>query len=504
MILLDGNSLTLADIVAVAQHRETVSVSPTAIPKINAARQVIENILVSDRVVYGVNTGFGKLSDVTIPFDQIRQLQLNLLRSHAVGVGEPLSIGVTRAMMLLRANVLAKGHSGVRLVVIERLCELLNQGVHPVIPAKGSVGASGDLAPLAHLALVLIGEGEAVWQGERLTGKEALRRAAITPLVLAAKEGLALVNGTQAMAAIGSLAIMQAEQLLDLADLSAAMTLETLYGTAKASDPRLHTVRPHAGQRQVAARLIALTTESEIMESHRDCRRVQDAYSLRCVPQVHGAVRDALNHARETLAIEINSATDNPLVFPETGEIISGGNFHGEPLALVMDYLAIAITELGAICERRIERLVNPELSGLTAFLSPTPGLSSGLMIVQVTAVALQGENKVLAHPACIDSLPTSGGKEDHVSMGMTSALKLQTVLENMEFLLSLEFLASAQALDFLAPLKPGRYTRQAYDLLRRHVPFLAEDTVLSGWVNQIKRLLPELAEIAAMTESSD
>jgi histidine ammonia-lyase len=322
--------------------------------------------------------------------------------------------------------------------------------------------------------------------------------------VLAAKEGLALVNGTQAMAAIGSLAIMQAEQLLDLADLSAAMTLETLYGTAKASDPRLHTVRPHAGQRQVAARLIALTTESEIMESHRDCRRVQDAYSLRCVPQVHGAVRDALNHARETLAIEINSATDNPLVFPETGEIISGGNFHGEPLALVMDYLAIAITELGAICERRIERLVNPELSGLTAFLSPTPGLSSGLMIVQVTAVALQGENKVLAHPACIDSLPTSGGKEDHVSMGMTSALKLQTVLENMEFLLSLEFLASAQALDFLAPLKPGRYTRQAYDLLRRHVPFLAEDTVLSGWVNQIKRLLPELAEIAAMTESSD
>jgi histidine ammonia-lyase len=502
MILLDGNSLTLADVTAVAQHYEAVSVAPVAITKIQAARQVIEDIIVNNRVVYGVNTGFGKLSDITIPADQIRQLQLNLLRSHAVGIGPPLSVEVTRAMMLLRANVLAKGHSGTRLVVVERLCEMLNRGVHPIIPAKGSVGASGDLAPLAHLALVLIGEGDALYQGERLSGGEALRRANIAPLVLEAKEGLALVNGTQAMAAIGSLAIMQAEQIVDLADLSAALTLETLYGTAKASDPRLHAVRPHAGQRHVAARLMALTTDSEIMESHRDCRRVQDAYSLRCVPQVHGAVRDALSHARETLAIEINSATDNPLVFPETGEVISGGNFHGEPLALVMDYLAIALTELGAICERRIERLVNPELSGLPAFLSPTPGLSSGMMIVQVSAVALQGENKVLAHPASVDSLPTSGGKEDHVSMGMTSALKLQTVLANLETLLALEFLASTQALDFVAPLQPGRYTRRAYELVRRHVPFLAEDTVLSGWINKISSLLPELAEIAAMVEN--
>jgi histidine ammonia-lyase len=495
MILLDGNQLTLADVEAAAYAREQVGIAPDAAQRVNAARRVVDEIVRAEKVVYGVNTGFGKLSDVSIPLDKLRQLQVNLVRSHAIGVGAPLTEAESRAMTLLRANVLAKGYSGARVEVVEALCQLLNRGVNAVVPCKGSVGASGDLAPLAHLALVLIGEGEAIYQGERLPGGEALRRAGLAPISLEAKEGISLVNGTQAMAALGALLIQQAERLANLADLAGAMSLEALHGTATAADARIQAVRPHPGQKLVAQRIIALTEGSEIMLSHKDCRRVQDAYSLRCIPQVHGAARGALAHVRSIFEIEINSGTDNPLVFVETGEVISGGNFHGEPLALGLDYLAMALTELGAISERRLERLVNPDLSELPAFLTPEPGSCSGFMIAQVMAVALQGENKVLSHPASIDSLPTSANKEDHVSMGMTSALKLKTVAENLEILLATEMLAAAQALDFLAPLKPGRGVRAAYQRIREQVPFIATDLVMADLIGKMRAILPELTD---------
>lgn len=495
MIYIDGNQLTLANVFAVAQDRAEVAISAEACERIQAARQVVEDIVDSGQVVYGVNTGFGKLSDVTIPLERLRQLQTNLVRSHAIGVGAPLSEAESRAMMLLRANVLAKGFSGARLIVVETICQMLNRGVHPVIPAKGSVGASGDLAPLAHLALVLIGEGSAIYQGEHLTGAEAMQRAGIQPLELEAKEGLSLINGTQAMAAVGALIIEQAAKLAELADLAGAMSLEALNGTIRAADPRIHQARAFVGQQQVAANLRALTAGSEIMLSHKNCGRVQDAYSIRCMPQVHGAVRDALAHVRSIFEIEVNSATDNPLVFADTKEVISGGNFHGEPLAMGLDYLAIALTELGAISERRIERLVNPDLSDLPAFLMPEPGICSGFMIAQVMAVALQGENKVLAHPASVDSLPTSANKEDHVSMGMTSALKLKTILENVEIIIATELLAAAQALDFLLPLKPGKGVWTAYQHIRQSVPFIKTDVVMADLLNKLRVILYELVE---------
>lgn len=493
MITIDGNSLTLTDVEEIAVRGVQVCLSDEAKERVIASRRLIEEILKSEQVSYGINTGFGKLSDVTIPADRLMELQLNLVRSHAVGLGNPLSLSEARAVLLLRANVLAKGHSGVRLVVLDTLLQMLNRGVTPVIPEKGSVGASGDLAPLAHLALVLIGEGEAFYAGERMAGGEAMARAGISTLVLEAKEGLALINGTQAMAALGSLLLMRARRLADLADLAGAMSLEALNGTSKAASPLIHNVRPHPGQKLVAERLLALTEGSEIMEAHRDCNRVQDAYSLRCIPQVHGAVRGAIEHVASVFEIELNSATDNPLVFAEVGEVISGGNFHGEPLALGLDYLAIALSELGALSERRIERLVNPDLSGLPAFLTPQPGTCSGFMIAQVCAVALQAENKVLAHPSSVDSLPTSANKEDHVSMGMTGALKLRTVVENLESILAIELLAAAQALDLHRPLRPGRGVEAAYRLIRTRVAFLEKDTVLSVLIERVRELLPEL-----------
>lgn len=493
MLQIDGNSLTLTDVEAVACNNTTVSIAPHALARIDDSHNLIDDIVRTERVVYGVNTGFGKLSDVTIPPEQLKELQINLLRSHAIGVGEPLSQAESRAMTLLRANVLAKGFSGVRKEVAMALCDLLNKGVHPVIPAKGSVGASGDLAPLAHLALVLIGEGEAFFNGERLPGGEALKRAGLEPVTLEAKEGLALVNGTQAMAAVGGLLIRKAERLAELADIAGTMSLEALLGTAKAADARIHEARPHRGQLRVAQRILELTADSEIMVSHKDCRRVQDAYSLRCMPQVHGAVRDAIDHVKQVFEIELNSATDNPLVFPDTGEIISGGNFHGEPLALTLDYLAMAMTELGAISERRLERLVNPDLSNLPAFLTPNAGTCSGFMIAQVMVVALQGENKVLAHPASIDSLPTSANKEDHVSMGMTSALKLKTIIENIEIVLATELFAAAQGLDFLLPLKPGKGVLAAYQRIREDIPFLDHDVVLANYVAKVRALMMDL-----------
>jgi histidine ammonia-lyase len=488
MIALNGNQLTLEQLGAIARDGTAVSLAPDATARVLASRFVIETLMAAGRTIYGVNTGFGKLADVVIPPDQLKQLQINLLRSHCCGVGDPLSEAETRAMLCLRANVLAKGFSGVRPIVIETLLALLNYGVHPVIPSRGSVGASGDLAPLAHLACVLIGEGEALFEQQRMSGGEALQRAGITPLELQAKEGVALINGTQAMCAVGGLALLDAEKLARSSDVAGAMTLEALRGTPAAFRHLLHDARPQRGQSEVASHLRELLAESEIRESHRaNDPRVQDAYSLRCMPQVHGAARDTLSELRRVLEIELNSATDNPLVFPETNEVISGGNFHGEPVAMALDYAAIGVSELGAISERRIERLVNPDLSGgLPAFLVGEPGTNSGMMMAQVTATALCAENKILAHPASIDSLPTSANREDHVSMGMTAALKFKQIVRNTELILAIELLCAAQGLEYLKPLRPARGVELAYQKLRHLVAPLQADRALAPDITKI------------------
>ena len=455
---------------------------------IAASRAVVERILARGDVIYGVSTGFGKLSEIHIPADQAQQLQLNLVRSHSCGVGRPLSEPEVRAMMLLRANVLTLGFSGIRLQVIELLVEMLNRNLTPVIPEKGSVGASGDLAPLAHLALALIGEGEVLRGEDRLTSGDALRQAGLKPAALQAKEGLALLNGTQAMHAVGGLALLRAKRLARIADVAGAMTLEALRGTPAAFDERIHRARPHPAQMAVARHLLELLRDSEIRRSHLEGDpRVQDAYSLRCMPQVHGAVRGALAHCEEILAIESGSATDNPLVFADNGDVISGGNFHGAPLALAFDYAAIAVTDLMSISERRIDRLTNPDLSeGLPAFLAQQPGMQSGFMIAHVAAVALLNEAKVLAHPASIDNLPTSGGKEDHVSMGMTGALKLRTIVENAESVLAIELLAAAEGLEFRRPLRAGVGVERAHATLRAFAPRLEEDRALSPDIERV------------------
>ena len=458
---INGSDLSFNDLRDVVYEHQPVELAEDARKKVIGAREVVEKLLRENRVAYAINTGVGKLSDVHIEPAQNRQLQVNLIRSHSAGVGEPLSQPETRAMMLLRANSLAKGFSGVRPEVIDLLCAMLNKGVHPVVPSQGSVGASGDLAPLAHLALAMIGEGQ-VWSGDvRINSAEALQRAGIAPLVPEAKEAISLINGTQAMLAVGTLSLLAAENLADTADVLGAMSLDALHGTDVAFDARIHDVRPHAGQSQVAANLRKLLQGSEIRESHKDCGRVQDAYSLRCIPQVHGAVRDTLAFCRRTFEIEMNSAVDNPLVFVKghgEGDIISGGNFHGEPLAFALDYMAIALSALTGISERRIERLVNPALNeGLPPFLAPEAGINSGFMMPQVTAAALASENKVLAHPASVDSITTSGNKEDYVSMGMAAAIKLKRVIANATNVLAIEACAAAQALDFLLPLKSSQ-----------------------------------------------
>ena len=488
-LILDGQLLTLAEIEAVSLTRRPVAIAPAALARVAQSRALIEKILTRGEMVYGVNTGFGKLSDVRVLSGNLAQLQTHLVRSHAGGVGQPLSESESRAVLLLRANVLAKGFSGCRPALVELLVALLNAGVHPVIPEKGSVGASGDLAPLAHLALVAIGEGEAFYQGERLPGGEALKRAGLQPIALEAKEGLALLNGTQAMSAVGALAVARALRMVKLADLAGAMSLEALMGTPDAFDSRIHQARPHSGQIRAAEHLVKLLADSPIRESHRTAdSRVQDAYCLRCMPQVHGAVRDALGHVRGILEIESGSATDNPLVFPEisskkqnSGAVLSGGNFHGAPLAYAFDYAAIVLTDLAGITERRIDRLLNIDINeGLPAFLSPDPGLSSGFMIAQIVAAALINECQVLAHPSSASSIPTDGGKEDHVSMGMTGALKLRQIVENVERIVGIELMCAAQGLEFRRPLLASKEVERAHAVVRAIVPRLNEDRVLA------------------------
>ena len=503
---INGNDLTLDDFRQVVYERRPVLLEPEARLAVERARAVVEDLLETDRIAYAVNTGVGKLSDLSIPGNEIRTLQVNLMRSHAAGVGELLGEDVTRGMILLRANSLAKGCSGVRPVVIDTLCEMLNRGVHPVIPSQGSVGASGDLAPLAHLGLVLIAEGEAIYQGKRISAADALQRADIKPLVLQAKEAISLINGTQAMLATGLVALLQAEILADTADVIGALTLDALRGTDVAFDERIHKARPHPGQLLVAQNLRRMLEGSLLRESHRECQKVQDAYSMRCIPQVHGAVRDTLTHCREIFEVEMNSAVDNPLVFPEEkkvgapkramgvqapGEILSGGNFHGQPLAFPLDFLAIALSALAGISERRLERLVNPALNeGLPPFLAPGAGLNSGFMMAQVTAAALVSENKVLSHPASVDSITTSGNKEDYVSMGMTAANKLLRVVTNTRNVLAIEALAAAQAIDFRAPLVTGKRGVAAHAAIRSVSPAITEDRIFSPDFERVAGLI--------------
>ena len=508
---INGNDLALEAVREVAVHGRPVLLASDARERVQSARAVVEEIVTGNRVSYAITTGVGKLSDVRIAGDQIRELQANLVRSHAVGVGDPLPAAEARAMILLRANSLAKGHSGVRPAVIDTLCELLNRRVTPFVPAQGSVGASGDLAPLAHLALALIGEGECLGEhGVRVPSSDALKYAEIRPLVLEAKEAVSLINGTQAMLAVGTLALLAAETLVDSADVIGAMTLDALRGTDVAFDERIHRARPHAGQTISAANLRKMLEGSEIRESHRECGRVQDAYSLRCIPQVHGAVRDTLAHCRSVFEIEANSAVDNPLVFITThnggagvparsaernsatahAEVLSGGNFHGEPVAFALDFLAIALSALAGISERRIERLVNPALNeGLPPFLAPDAGLNSGFMMPQVTAAALVSENKVLAHPASVDSITTSGNKEDYVSMGMTAALKLRRIVENTRNVLAIEAIAAAQALDFVAPLKTSPRAQRAQQAIRS----------VCAPMNHDRAMYPDFARVAEL-----
>jgi histidine ammonia-lyase len=487
MLLLDGGRLTVEDVVAVSVRGAPAGLAPEARERMTASRAVVEQLAAGERPVYAVNTGVGKLADVQIPREQLEQLQRNVVRSHACGVGDPLDRAEVRAMMLIRANVLAKGFSGIRPVVAEMLCDFLNRGVTPVVPSRGSVGASGDLAPLSHIALVLIGEGEAEYAGARMHGGEALARAGLKPLQLASKEGISLVNGTQAMLAVGCIELTAAETLADTADVICALTTDALRGTPRAFDERIQRARPHPGQAASAASLVRLMESSEIRNSHLGCGRVQDAYSLRCAPQVHGAVRDTLAEARRVFSIELNSATDNPLVFDD--EILSGGNFHGEPLALQLDYAAIALTALAGVSERRVDRLVNPaQNEGLPAFLAGHAGLESGLMMAQVTAAALVAENRVLSTPASAGSITTSGDREDFVSMGMTAALKFKQVVRFTRLVLAIEALAAARAISFLRPLR----TSPALEAVCAALPSIMGDEPLTAHIERTAALIAE------------
>jgi len=494
-IIINGQALTSNEVLAVARHYAHVALGDESISRIRAARAVIDTISAENQKVYGVTTGFGHLSRVRIPQDQLEELQLNLLRSHSAGVGEPLSEEITRAMMLLLAASLGRGNSGARPEIVETLLGMLNEKIYPTIPSRGSVGASGDLAPLAHLGLVLIGEGKAIYNGQCLTGVEALQQAGLTPLQLHAKEGLALINGTHLMEAIAVLALSDAQILMRTAEVACAMSIEGLMGSHIPLDPRIHQRRKQRGQEISAARLRKLVNNSEINASHQNCARVQDPYTLRCAPQVFGAIRDALKYCEDVFERELDAVTDNPLVFPEDGDVLSGGNFHGQPIALALDMLAIALAQLASFSERRIYSLMGPhdwDESGAPLFLTPNPGLNSGFMITQYVAAALVNEIKILAHPASIDSIPTSAGMEDFVSMGATSANKVLLVLEQAQQVIAIELLCAAQMLDFRKPLKPGIGVQKAYEIVRSFVPMLEQDRVLAPDIATMTRAVKE------------
>ena len=511
-LAIDGNTLRLADVEAVARSGRRVSLTAQAHKQLDDSRKIVEGILANKELAYGITTGFGKFKDTYIDPEDSRQLQRNLILSHAVGVGPPLDREIVRAMMLLRANALAKGFSGIRTQVVELLLECLNRGVHPLIPEQGSVGASGDLCPLAYLALTLIAEGRAEYNGRIIAAAAALQEAGLNPVTLEAKEGLALTNGTQLMSALAALILLDAERLAKVADIVGAMSLEAQLGSARAFSRQIHEVRPHPGQIASATNLRALLSGSALVESHAQCQMVQDAYSLRCMPQVHGASRQAFQHGRQVLEIEINSATDNPLVFPD--QVLSGGNFHGQPLALVMDYLACALAELANISERRTERLVNPALSnGLPAFLTRHGGLNSGFMVAQYTAAALVSENKSLAHPASVDSIPTSANQEDHVSMGPIAGRKARMILTNSRRVLSIEMLCAAQGLDFRisgqrqqsgdeGTSRPGPGVDAAYKLIRQHIQHLDQDRELTADIQAAEALILSGALVEAVEEA--
>ncbi|MCG0276236.1 MAG: histidine ammonia-lyase [Thermosediminibacteraceae bacterium] len=494
-MVINGENLTIEDVIKVAIKGEKVELSAEAIEKIEHSRKYVEKVLERGEVIYGVTTGFGKFCNVAISSEDTRKLQINLIRSHSVGVGDYFPEEIVRAMMLLRANALAKGYSGVRLSTIMTLIEMLNKGVTPLVPSQGSLGASGDLVPLAHMVLVMIGEGEAFFEGRVLPGRKALELAGIKPLILEAKEGLALINGTQAMSAIGCIALAEACNLSKVADICGALTLEALNGIVDAFDEKIHMARPHPGQLECAKNVLRLVEGSTFVTRQGELK-VQDAYALRCMPQVHGATKDALRHVRHVLETEINSATDNPLLFPDEEQVLSGGNFHGQPVAINMDYMGIAVSELANISERRIERLVNPYLNeGLPAFLTKEGGLNSGLMISQYTAAALVSENKTLSFPASVDSIPSSANQEDHVSMGTIAARKAMKIVENTRNVLAIELLCAAQAIDLRFEKngvkgRLGKGTACAYEAIRERVPALGEDRVLSGDVKNLSELI--------------
>jgi len=498
-IVLRGSDFLLEDLIEIARNNVGIKISPKSESRIKKARNLIDKWVKEGQRIYGVTTGFGALSEVTISYEDTKKLQKNILFSHAAGIGKHLEEDVVRAMIALRVNDFCRGNSGLRLETIEKLAQLLNAGIVPVVPEKGSVGASGDLVPMAHLSLVLIGEGEAFVDGKKMSGAKALKKKSITPLVLDSGEGLALINGTQFMIALGCLALHDALNLCKHADIAASMTLETLMGTRAAFDPRIHRARPHTGQIKAADNMLRLTENSDIISSHKDCSRVQDAYTLRCSPQVHGASWDAFAYVDNVIKVEMNSSTENPLIFPESEEFLSGGNFHGQPLALACDFLGIAIAELANISERRIERLVNPQLSGLPAFLVEDGGLNSGFMIAQYAAASLVSENKVLAHPASVDSIPTSANKEDHVSMGSIAARKCRDIVANTEEVIAIELLCAAQGIDLFTNIKAGDGTLAAYEVIRNRVDYMKEDRILSTDIAKVKELLKDGSIVKAV-----
>ncbi len=499
MIQIDGESLKIEDLVDIARNRERVKLASPARKAVEKSRKAMHDILKENETAYGITTGFGELANVTISKEDMIELQKNLVRSHSAGVGDPLPEDVVRAILALRANTLSKGYSGVRTGTVLFLIEMLNEGVTPVVPEKGSVGASGDLAPLAHIALAAMGEGNVVHKGKPVSARSALKSAGMKPLVYESKEALALVNGTSAMTAMGALCIHDSERLLKDAQIAGSMTFEALKGSSRPFDKKISKVRPHAGQMACSKNLLNLLKHSKIIPSHQDCPKVQDAYTLRCMPQVFGSVHDVVDSAKKTIEIEMNSAVDNPLIFPKEKEIFSGGNFHGQPVAMALDNLGLGLTVLGNFSERRIFRMLDGDLSCLPPFLVEESGLNSGMMMLQTTAAALASENKILSHPASADSIPTSANQEDFVSMGMSAALKATKIFSNVQYIISIEYICAAQGLEFLKPLKPGKGALVAYKTIRKHIPKLTKDRVLSEDVEKMKSVLTDGAIVNAV-----